>query len=158
MSFEGNPLAFYGKNIIDDDHASLMVKLEPETHKPDKLDYLDISDEKLRFLPDKKVVILGAGVAGLCTALILDSLDVEFEILEASDRVGGRPSTYKFPDGKKMLELCPLPAKDKQGQYKNGIMKRLTDLIVYLALEDKLETRLAKVQGSTTSMGSANQF
>lgn len=57
-----------------------------------------------------------------------------------------------------MLELCPLPAKDKQGQYKNGIMKRLTDLIVYLALEDKLETRLAKVQGSTTSMGSANQF
>lgn len=101
MSFEGNPLAFYGKNIIDDDHASLMVKLEPETHKPDKLDYLDISDEKLRFLPDKKVVILGAGVAGLCTALILDSLDVEFEILEASDRVGGRPSTYKFPDGKK---------------------------------------------------------
>lgn len=54
MSFEGNPLAFYGKNIIDDDHASLMVKLEPETHKPDKLDYLDISDEKLRFLPDQK--------------------------------------------------------------------------------------------------------
>ncbi|KAI6141925.1 hypothetical protein BKA82DRAFT_1003027 [Pisolithus tinctorius] len=52
------------------------------------------TDETLRFFPEKKVGILGAG------ALILDSLDVECEILEASDRIGGHLSTRKFPRGK----------------------------------------------------------
>lgn len=146
MSVEGDPLAFYGRNIIDDYHASLMAKLspsEPQTDEPDILDYLDISDEKLRFLPDKKVGILGAGVGGLYTALILDSLDIDFEILEASVHVGGRLSTYKFPGGQKYdyydagAMRYPLPKKE-QGQYKNGIMKRLADLIVHLDLEDRL--------------------
>ncbi|KAI6020431.1 hypothetical protein BKA83DRAFT_16922 [Pisolithus microcarpus] len=144
MSFEGDPLAFYGKNIINDYHASLMAKLEPENRELKEPDYLDVSDEKLRFLPDRKVGILGAGVAGLYTALILDSLDVEFEILEASNQVGGRLSTYKFPNGRKYdyydpgAMRYPLPEKDGQGQYKNGIMKRLADLIGYLDLESKL--------------------
>ncbi|KAI5984068.1 hypothetical protein EDD15DRAFT_1812652 [Pisolithus albus] len=143
MPFEGDPLAFYGKNIIEDYHASLMAKLEPETPELEERDYLMISDEKLRFLPEKKVVILGAGAAGLYTALILDSLNIEFEILEASDHVGGRLSTYKFPNGERYdyydpgAMRYPLPKKE-QGQYKNGIMKRLANLIVYLGLENSL--------------------
>ena len=51
-----------------------------------------------------KVGIIGAGVAGLFTGMIFDhlkekySLDVEYEILEASDetRVGGRLYSHYF--------------------------------------------------------------
>ncbi|KAI5990294.1 amine oxidase [Pisolithus orientalis] len=149
MSFQGDPLAFYGRNIIEDYHASLTAKLPlPSTAKTGSF---DISDETLRFFPHKKVGILGAGVGGLYTALILDSLDIEYEILEASDRAGGRLSTYKFPGGQKYdyydagAMRYPLPKKDEQGQYKNGIMKRLAELIIYPPLNqgsDRLEDKL----------------
>ena len=42
------------------------------------------------------VGILGAGVGGLYTALILQSLGIPFEIIEGSDRIGGRLYTHKF--------------------------------------------------------------
>ncbi|KAB8253768.1 hypothetical protein BDV32DRAFT_143456 [Aspergillus pseudonomiae] len=48
---------------------------------------------------DFKVCIIGAGIAGLYIALILDILEVpnlSYEILEASDRVGGRVYTHNF--------------------------------------------------------------
>ena len=40
--------------------------------------------------------IIGAGISGLYSALILQSLGIDFEILEANDRPGGRISTYYF--------------------------------------------------------------
>ncbi|KAG9050159.1 hypothetical protein FS837_007458 [Tulasnella sp. UAMH 9824] len=40
--------------------------------------------------------ILGAGVGGLYAAMILDSLGIPFEILEASGRTGGRVYTHEF--------------------------------------------------------------
>ncbi|KIM73740.1 hypothetical protein PILCRDRAFT_719225 [Piloderma croceum F 1598] len=42
------------------------------------------------------VGIIGAGAAGLYTAMILDSLGIKYEILEASGRHGGRLYTYQF--------------------------------------------------------------
>jgi protoporphyrinogen oxidase len=44
-----------------------------------------------------RVCIVGAGVAGLLIAMILKYLKIDFDIVEASDRVGGRCFTYKFP-------------------------------------------------------------
>ena len=49
-----------------------------------------------------KVCIVGAGVAGLYIALILDDLAIpglSYDILESSSRVGGRLYTYPFPGG-----------------------------------------------------------
>lgn len=43
-----------------------------------------------------KIGIIGAGVAGLYAAMILESLDLGFEILEGSDRIGGRLLTHKL--------------------------------------------------------------
>lgn len=43
-----------------------------------------------------KVGIVGAGAAGLYAAILLDSLGIEYDIHEASDRVGGRIFTYHF--------------------------------------------------------------
>ena len=43
-----------------------------------------------------KVCIVGAGMAGLYAALILDHLGVPYDILEAADRPGGRVLTHYF--------------------------------------------------------------
>ena len=40
--------------------------------------------------------IIGAGVAGLYAAMLLDELGIEYDILEANDRVGGRVLTHRF--------------------------------------------------------------
>ncbi|KAL8853737.1 MAG: hypothetical protein Q9221_001380 [Calogaya cf. arnoldii] len=46
--------------------------------------------------PDAKMCIVGAGYAGLYSALILDHLGVTYDILEASPRPGGRVLTHYF--------------------------------------------------------------
>lgn len=47
-----------------------------------------------------KVGIIGAGVAGLYAAMILQSFGIEYEILEAQpDHIGGRLLTHHFSDG-----------------------------------------------------------
>ena len=43
-----------------------------------------------------KVCIVGAGMSGLYSALILDHLGVPYDILEAADRPGGRILTHYF--------------------------------------------------------------
>ncbi|KAK7686113.1 hypothetical protein QCA50_010925 [Cerrena zonata] len=45
---------------------------------------------------DDPICIVGAGAAGLYAAMILQDLGIEYEILEASDRVGGRVFTHRF--------------------------------------------------------------
>lgn len=52
-----------------------------------------------RAVTDDPVGILGAGIGGLYTALILQSLNVSYEIIEASNRTGGRMFTHKFSGG-----------------------------------------------------------
>lgn len=52
-----------------------------------------LPDEKQSSLP---ICIIGAGCAGLYAAMILDTLDVPYEILEANDRIGGRIYTHRF--------------------------------------------------------------
>lgn len=45
------------------------------------------------------VGILGGGMAGLYTGLMLASVGIPFQILEATNRIGGRCYTYKFKEG-----------------------------------------------------------
>jgi len=50
---------------------------------------------------DFPVCIIGAGTAGLYTAMILESLGIDYQIVDAGtrERVGGRLFTYRFPGG-----------------------------------------------------------
>lgn len=44
-----------------------------------------------------RVAIIGAGAAGLRTAMLLQKFGIPYEIFEASERHGGRVFTYEFP-------------------------------------------------------------
>ena len=66
---------------------------EPIESKLDEINNLD------RGKPRKKIVILGAGMAGLVSAYELSRLGHEVNIYEASSRVGGRVWTKRFADG-----------------------------------------------------------
>ncbi|XXH01116.1 hypothetical protein Hte_007467 [Hypoxylon texense] len=51
--------------------------------------------------PERKVCIVGAGVAGLYIAMILDDLDIPnltYDIIEAGSRIGGRVYTHHFSE------------------------------------------------------------
>ena len=68
-----------------------------------------------------KVAIVGAGAAGLFTAMILDYLNsqpdlgfhVDYDILEAADptRVGGRLFSYHFPSDKTSSDPTPVDVR-----------------------------------------------
>ena len=45
---------------------------------------------------DDTICIIGAGVTGLYTAMLLDELGIDYDILEANNRVGGRILTHRF--------------------------------------------------------------
>ncbi|KAG1779144.1 hypothetical protein EV702DRAFT_123981 [Suillus placidus] len=47
---------------------------------------------------DVKFCIIGAGVAGLYIAMILKELGIPFDLVEASDRAGGRFYTHRFSE------------------------------------------------------------
>src|SRR5262245_46871755 len=75
-------------------------------------------------MPSPDVLIVGAGLAGLCCARRLFQCGTSFQILEASDRIGGRAGTdevegflldrdYPFyltasPEGRRVLDLDEL--------------------------------------------------
>ena len=87
-TFPDDIFAHFGRSIIQE-YVSSFPAEKRETFLP----------LPPRAVTDKPVGILGAGVGGLYTALILQSLNVSYEIIEASNRTGGRLFTHKFPDG-----------------------------------------------------------
>ncbi|KAG1742403.1 uncharacterized protein EDB91DRAFT_311129 [Suillus paluster] len=152
MDFEGDVLGYWGRNIVEDYHGDFLKKLPDDLAFPQLLAVSQSGSQPQTSQPPPlprdghgetgTVGILGAGVGGLYTALMLDSLNIKYEILEASDRTGGRLFTYHFPNGKEYdyydvgAMRYPLPKKDDQGKYKAGVMKRLGELIDYSKLND----------------------
>lgn len=47
-------------------------------------------------LPQRKVIVVGAGIAGLTAAFTMQRAGISVKVLEASDRVGGRMSTDRI--------------------------------------------------------------
>ncbi|KDQ16660.1 hypothetical protein BOTBODRAFT_30577 [Botryobasidium botryosum FD-172 SS1] len=88
---------------------------------------------------DIVVGIVGAGAAGLYTAMILDDLGIPYEILESSDRAGGRVHTHRFP-GDNQWNYFDVGAMRFPG---GPMMYRINDLLRNrLGLGDKLLPQL----------------
>ncbi|KAG8920638.1 hypothetical protein FRC03_004674 [Tulasnella sp. 419] len=90
--------AYYAQRIIEE---HLAEKLQQHGPIIPPTPPTSSSEATKNLLPKNKnpVGIIGAGVGGLYTALMLQSLGIPYQILEASSRVGGRLYTYPFPKG-----------------------------------------------------------
>ena len=51
--------------------------------------------------PNQDVIVIGAGIAGLSAAVQLSKTDLEFVILEARERIGGRIYPIQLKDGRR---------------------------------------------------------
>ncbi|KAK4224658.1 L-amino-acid oxidase [Podospora fimiseda] len=102
--------------------------------------------------PPRKVGIVGGAVAGLYIALILEKLEIpnlEIEILEANERVGGIVWTHNFSDKKHdYYDVGTMRFPDIR------VMKRTFDLFEYL----KIETRPYFLSGPKTPALLNNRF
>ncbi|KAF8343482.1 hypothetical protein F5887DRAFT_973207 [Amanita rubescens] len=84
-------LEFLGVNEQLPEELPVAVKGPPN-------DRISVGFKPLNPTKEKPVGILGAGASGLYTALILESLNIPYKVLEARDDVGGRLFTHHFPN------------------------------------------------------------
>jgi monoamine oxidase len=66
-----------------------------------------------------KVIVLGAGIAGLCTAYELEKAGYEVEVLEARERPGGRSWTVRRGDTETDVDGVRQTCRFDDGQYLN---------------------------------------
>lgn len=108
-----DPLNNYAQNIIKQYHlkleldvslvvsGQLQAPVSPPA-RPLKADkYLRATDEPIVKCPaGLPVGIIGGGIGGLYAAMLLQDQGIPYEILEASDRIGGRLLTHRFSEEK----------------------------------------------------------
>ncbi|KAF8804924.1 FAD/NAD(P)-binding domain-containing protein [Phlegmacium glaucopus] len=72
------------------------------------------------------VCIIGAGVSGLYIAMMLDKLGIIYQIMEGSERIGGRLYTYRFPNRSGKYQYYDVGAMRYP---RTTFMKRTFDLV-----------------------------
>lgn len=104
-NFKGLPPSFVGSPVGT---PGEIIALNPDQLPADTTQDEDIEIPTTGFrapaasapdLDPMRLCIVGAGVSGLYIAMILDSLGIpnlEYDILESSDRIGGRIFTHQF--------------------------------------------------------------
>lgn len=93
---------------------------------------------------NEPICIIGAGAAGLYAAMILEDLGLKYEILEASDRIGGRVLTHRF-NGETGYR-APRDTPERYDYFDVGAMrfpnipfqKRVFDLLERIGIQDLL--------------------
>ena len=106
----------YNLSLKDDKYTRLakMLLLVGEKDQDLVFEYLDVlvNGLKKNNKRKKKVVIVGAGIAGLLSGYLLKQAGHEVKIIEANPhRIGGRIKTFKEPD----RELRP-PFRNPNGK------------------------------------------
>lgn len=88
--------SLYGRYIIEE---HMLDKLDNDNPIEIPMPETETDTFNSGYTGNKTVGILGGGVGGLYAAMMLDSVNVPYEVLEARDRVGGRLFTHKFENG-----------------------------------------------------------
>jgi len=103
-------LCYFGYDV---DASSFRDKWLRSQIKPEDVEFLlkPLKPTKSKLIKSHtsipKVGIVGAGISGLYAALLLDSLNIPFEIHEAnSEHLGGRAFTYHFNKNYKNAKKC----------------------------------------------------
>ncbi|THU91424.1 FAD/NAD(P)-binding domain-containing protein, partial [Dendrothele bispora CBS 962.96] len=93
FQFDHDVFSHYARNIIQEYHDGIepMLPAPMFTAFKARLNLLLADD-----ITGKGVGIVGGGVGGLYAAMMLQSLGIDYEILEATKEVGGRLYTYRF--------------------------------------------------------------
>lgn len=126
ISFDNNDV----NTPIDPDHLPPISAMPTSTRPPNQ--------------PiEGKACIVGAGAAGLYTAMILDSLGLSYDLLEANDRNGGRVYTYPFPpnlNGHQYVDFGAMrfPHMDSMSR---SVLFRISGIVNILEI-DELHIRL----------------
>jgi monoamine oxidase len=129
--------AHHARHLIQARHEQI-IPFATSPGIPDLLSRAEKGDAPLKACPQHSDVIpvavgiLGAGAGGLYTALMLDSLGIPYEILESSQRTGGRLFTHKFSDAE--FDYYDVGAMRFP---KVKMMKRLFNLFAYPPLNPK---------------------
>ncbi|EKM51142.1 uncharacterized protein PHACADRAFT_199975 [Phanerochaete carnosa HHB-10118-sp] len=104
-----DPVNHYAQNVIKHFHQNLETPstippqsgARPRTLSFDANKYLRPTGPPLVSVPSsnlrQQVGIIGGGIGGLYAALLLREAGIPYIIYEASDRIGGRLFTYRFP-------------------------------------------------------------
>ena len=92
-----NIYAYRGRHLLSQYHARY------KNIPPHKLSRMKRVLRSPATTPNLPVCIIGAGAAGLYTAMILESLGISYQLVDGdpNGRVGGRLFTYQFPGGGK---------------------------------------------------------
>ncbi|EKM58811.1 uncharacterized protein PHACADRAFT_205061 [Phanerochaete carnosa HHB-10118-sp] len=111
-SAAGDPVNHYAQNVIKNFHRELETpsaapqqsEARPRTLSFDADKYLRPAEQPIIPVPSsnlaEQVGIIGGGIGGLYAALLLRDAGIPSDIYEASDRLGGRLFTYKFPQSR----------------------------------------------------------
>ncbi|KAF9648704.1 hypothetical protein BDM02DRAFT_3260885 [Thelephora ganbajun] len=107
-----NLYAYHGRHLLAQYQARYQTQYRAQYRAHPQSDFRgDIfdyspSDMKNAFQlrppsPEFPVCIIGAGMAGLYTAMIFESLGIPYQIVDTNtrERIGGRIFTYRFPGG-----------------------------------------------------------
>lgn len=109
--------------------------------------------------------IIGGGSTGLYAGLLLDSLNIDYTIIEASEtRLGGRIFSYEFDTNQQSSESNCQPIYTNLGGalfVKNDLMERLTgneswSLINFLNEHVKEEYKIEEIPAFTTNLNNIN--
>jgi monoamine oxidase len=114
---------------VSADHATHLDEPRPTVHEVVRQSDFTLQGRKGR---PAKVVVIGAGIAGLTSAYELGKADYDCTVLEARDRVGGRNLTVGGGDRLTDINGVSQTAGFGKGQYMNAGPARLAQWMVTL--------------------------
>lgn len=94
---------YYVRQKLDEvkNRKKMHYKSQHAGAKPESYSWDHLSAHKPQQGQPARVAIIGAGVAGLRTAMLLQHCGIPYKIFEANDGPGGRLFTYHFPSDPK---------------------------------------------------------